>query len=724
MKKIALLLLLSTVLTTSLTVFTACSSQETGATDTTPSVTTAPQATDAPTIPSAPGSNSTLEHNVKLNADLDTMKVVVEKSEPKIEEYEGYSMVTSGAEWEIPTNVDYSLYDFLGSGNDLISDLQDEEKNRTYANYFKNNRVNYFRVTYTDGVANFKKVGQPAVTQTKALGAKLVIDRKLNRLLVYYQAINLRTSSDYASVTGKIGSFVNISFHTTAPVIYNVSVTKEAKSTSDGYINHKNLVPRQTDDGSFVGTAKFTLPYTAEPGEYYINFIINNSCVQSIPLTLEAGTDPRSDSYHLMLAGDWDLIGNDSYKQSMIDLFYSVYPRLIARWGIGTEPDTIIFYADTTYDGVAYASGNTVTVATDYARENPHDIGFFSHELTHNAQQYNFNYGDDAWWTENMATYGGFRHFHWSDPNYIQLCDKSEESVYYWPSTVDSTTYGPYGNGCKWFFAYMDYHWPTTQGPNGERINGLIDTINFEIKQGRLLGGSDNPTDKNNMFNKIVKEVTGYDCMEDIRKKYAEEFKSGVWDFKGFADYDGNFVVENLPGVPNPQYPMITDKNPGDKTAAKLETPVTEGTNLALGASIYKVSGAVNSKELGSMLVDGDLKTKWCCTSGSASDKTYSLDGALQWIVLDLGEEKTFNTYTIYNTKTQETGGNTTEWEILLSDDAKNWVSVDYQPNCNDNIVSFNIGTQSARYILLKGYTVDTGAGTIRLYEFQLYNQQ
>ena len=281
------------------------------------------------------------------------------------------------------------------------------------------------------------------------------------------------------------------------------------------------------------------------------------------------------------------------------------------------------------------------------------------------------------------------------------------------------------GDGSKWFFAYLDYRWPTIINENGEKELGLLDTLVHEIKNGRLRGyHTDKATDPNNLFNKIVKEVTGYDCMEDIRKKYAEEFKSGAWDFKGFRDYDGNFVVENLPGVPNPQYPMIADKNPGDKTAAKLETPVTEGTNLALGATIHKVSGEENSKELGSMLVDGNLKTKWCCTSGAASDKTYSLDGAKQWIVLDLGEKKTFNTYTIYNTKTQETGGNTTEWEILLSDDTKTWVSVDYQPDCNDNIVSFNIGTQSARYILLKGYTVDTGAGTIRLYEFQLYNQQ
>ncbi len=716
MKKTALLLLLATLLTSPLTLLTACQTQDTPpATTTTTATTTTEPEFIPPTVK--------VQHNVKLNEDLTSTKLVVEKSDPKTEEYDGYSMVTTGAAWEANTAIDFSLYDFVGTGRDLISYLSDEEHEQYYQ-YYKTDDIVYYRVNYQSRVDVFKKTNKNAVEQSEAVGATYQMKRKSGKLFVYYQELDLRTSADYSAVTGQIGKFVNMSFHASAPVAYKVSVTKKANSTDDGYIHHKNLVPRKAADGSYVGTAKFTVPYTAEPGEYFINIICNEECITSIPFTIEEGTDPRNDTFHLMLSGDWDLIGNDAYTQSMVDLFYNVYPRLIARWGVGTEPKTIIFHADTTYDGVAYALGNTVTVATNYARANPHDIGFFSHELTHNAQQYDFKYGDDAWWTENMATYGGFRHFHWSDPNYIQLCDKSEDSVYFWPSEIDSTTYGPYGNGCKWFFAYMDYHWPTTQDENGNRINGLIDTINFEIKTGRLKGGSDNPNNKDNTFNKIVKEVTGYDCMEDIRKKYAEEFKTGAWDFKGFANYDGNFVVENLPFVENPVYPMLSDKTPGDKTAAKLETPVTEGENLALGATVHKVSGFVNSKEVGEMLVDGDLKTKWCSTSDSGSDKTYSLDGAKQWIVLDLGEEKTFDTYTIYNTKTQETGGNTTEWEILLSNDAKTWVSVDYQPDCNDNIVSFNIGEQTARYILLKGYTVDTGAGTIRLYEFQLYNQQ
>ena len=113
------------------------------------------------------------------------------------------------------------------------------------------------------------------------------------------------------------------------------------------------------------------------------------------------------------------------------------------------------------------------------------------------------------------------------------------------------------------------------------------------------------------------------------------------------------------------------------------------------------------------------------CTAGAGKDKTYSLDGTRQWVVIDLGEKTTFNTYTIYNTKTKEPNrGNMSEWTIALSDDGVNWKVVDYQVGCEDNIASFHIGKQSARYILIRGYNVDGNlAGAVRLYEFQLYNK-
>ena len=131
---------------------------------------------------------------------------------------------------------------------------------------------------------------------------------------------------------------------------------------------------------------------------------------------------------------------------------------------------------------------------------------------------------------------------------------------------------------------------------------GLIDSINKLIKDNNT--GStytDDPYDVTTPFNKVVKDITGYDCIESLRKKYVEELKAGTWTFKGF--------------------------------------------------------------------------------------------------------------------------GNATECEILTSNDGQNWTSVDYQNNNNNASGSYNIGTQKARYVMIKVFTPDNGVGTLRLYDFQLYNK-
>ena len=707
MKKAALLLLLATVMLGAV----ACTS-DSGETTTT---TTTAQTTTTVTTQQAPVQKPAVEHNVTLNTDLETLKTVVESSSPKTEEFDGYTMKTSGAEWQINSGIDYSLYNFLGSGSDLVTHVQDKEG--PYSKYNSNDIV-YYRVNYEDQEEPFKKSNRNSTNQTKALGAKIVENKKLGKLMVYYQPIDLRMSVDYSEVTGGTGSFLRISFHTNLPATYKVNISKSKSDTGDGIIVHKNVVPAKSADGSYVGWGKMTIPYNAE-GQYYINFVCGTRCLGYVPITINKVADPRNPEFHLQYTGDWDSITAEGYWDSLTDLFYNTYPRLYTRWSKGGEPKTITFTADPTYDGVAYAMGTQVVVSSDYANANPSDIGFFSHEITHSVQQFNFSYGDGHWFTENMANFGGFRYHHWANSKYIQLYqDANQNDLYNW-------NWGAYGDGSKWFFTYLDYNWPTTLDENGNKVRGLIDTLVYEIKGGKLMGGTDNPTDVNTPFNKIVKQITGYDCIEDVRKKYEADFKSGAWEFNGFGDYVDNFLTEDIPYVQNPDYPMIREKNPGDKTAPKLETPVTEGENLALGSTVYKISGSIKAAEDGSKLVDGNLSTKWCSNGGSTKDRTYGLDGARQWIVLDLGAEKTFDTYTIYNTKTKESYNNMMEWEILISNDATNWTSVDYPPNCNEKLVSFNIGEQTARYILIKAYNVDgSSSGTIRLYEFQLYNQQ
>ena len=90
MKKIAILLLFATALST----FTGCNTTSEQPADTS-ATTTATTTTDSSTV--TPDNSSI--HNVKLNEDTTSTKVVVNKSTPQTEERDGYSLVTSGAEW-------------------------------------------------------------------------------------------------------------------------------------------------------------------------------------------------------------------------------------------------------------------------------------------------------------------------------------------------------------------------------------------------------------------------------------------------------------------------------------------------------------------------------------------------------------------------------------------------------------------------------------------------
>ncbi len=367
--------------------------------------------------------------------------------------------------------------------------------------------------------------------------------------------------------------------------------------------------------------------------------------------------------YDILFTGDWKDVTVDGYLEELTKLFYNSYPRLYQRWGNGTEPTTITFKADNNYDGVAYCQGTTVCVSTAYANSHPTDIGFFSHEITHSVQQYSgkLNYGDDvAWWTENMANYGGFRYFHWSNPKYVQIYEATDTSLQDWG-------YQQYGNN-KWFFAYMDSKYPTRKNADGTLKLGLIDSINKLIKDNNTGSNyTDDPYNVTTPFNKVVKDITGYDCIESLRKKYVEELKAGTWTFKGFGDYEDNWLTENIEGIANPEYPMVGEKIHGNKTAAKLSNVINDDTNLCLGAKVFDCSGFTNDSENASMLIDGKLGTKWCATSSNVTKGQYKLNGVKHWIQIDLGSEKEFNTYTLYNTQSKEGFGNATEWEILTS---------------------------------------------------------
>ena len=55
--------------------------------------------------------------------------------------------------------------------------------------------------------------------------------------------------------------------------------------------------------------------------------------------------------------------------------------------------------------GVAYTSGNTITIAGDWIKKSPDDYGMVVHELTHVIQQYRRTKRTDGWLVEGIADY-------------------------------------------------------------------------------------------------------------------------------------------------------------------------------------------------------------------------------------------------------------------------------------------------------------------------------
>ncbi len=263
-------------------------------------------------------------------------------------------------------------------------------------------------------------------------------------------------------------------------------------------------------------------------------------------IVLQAREAAARGEYKIFFVGDWDVITDSTYKSRLEKVFYDVYPRLVKRWGDKDISTAVVLKADKNFnmgeDVVGFTHGYLISFSTKYANNNPDDMGFFAHELTHAAQQYGDF--DTAWWTENMANYGRFRYYHWAGDDLWNL-------DYYSPN-VRNWGYEPYGE-CMWFFAYLDSKYPTVKNADGSLSYGLIDKINNEIKAGNIKSDGGKTCSDDN-FNAVVFNITGFKNIDDLREQYIKDLNNKSWVFSGFAGYRDNFITENIPGTAKPKY--------------------------------------------------------------------------------------------------------------------------------------------------------------------------
>jgi len=664
-----------------------------------------------------------------------TPGVTTEPIDPDLEPIvtDDYTAIPNKFEWVSTGDVDYSKFAYSGAGARVVSTLD--------AKYNGWDKTWY--LVAADGTKT--EIKKADARKLPTVGVNVTEDSNAKTASFDFTEIISVVEPSWSKVTARAGSYLMFEFTTNMSGGYYITVTSKEGGASVSAAYKQGEIEVKGANGKYTGIAKCTVPYSAGK-TFYINICHDDGSsypiAASIPVTI---TPAKYESaYRLQFIGEWEQVKDPEYLPNLVDLFYNVYPRLYARFAFGTEPKEITFEADKQYDGVAYCQGTRVCVSVDYANSNPRDLGFFSHEITHSVQQYNklTNYGGEtsyrdpatgktytakAWWTENMANFGGFRYFHWGySTKFVQIYNvQTQSSLWNWG-------WEPYGDGSKLFLSYLDWKFPSVDANNDKKLDvseyGVIDLINHTIKTATQ-SFSDNPYDPNSPFNKAVNTATKGVCktMEEARQLYEADCKSSTFVFTGFKNYVDNWRTEDLPGIPNPTYPSLEKVAKGDKTAPVLETPVTEGDNLAKGATIVEASSQGGTRNPIANLLDGDLTTQWQGAKATG-DYKYELGGFKHEVTIDLGETKTFDTYTLVNagSKSNNKNNNTAEWELFVSDDGKTWTSVDYQNDNKADIASMNIGDTSARYVMLRIFKTDqsVNAGTVRLYEFMLFDQK
>jgi Peptidase of plants and bacteria len=73
-----------------------------------------------------------------------------------------------------------------------------------------------------------------------------------------------------------------------------------------------------------------------------------------------------------------------------------------------TSPSEVKIVFKKDMKGVAFTSGNTITIAGDWIKKRPDDYGMVVHELTHVIQSYPRTKGKDGWLVEGIADYVRF----------------------------------------------------------------------------------------------------------------------------------------------------------------------------------------------------------------------------------------------------------------------------------------------------------------------------
>lgn len=388
--------------------------------------------------------------------------------------------------------------------------------------------------------------------------------------------------------------------------------------------------------------------------------------------------------YRLVYVGDWDNMKYPELFREKIRAQFERFPAVMARFGAtGRESRSILLTLDEDEPkNQVYTRLNTgfIVCARNFLNANsPTYTSYYIHELAHVTQ----NYGsfDSHWWDEHLANYIRFRYYLSTDPEEMEGFNYSGDD----PKVRDWGWAGnPYG-ACEWFFTYLDSKYPTHMDEDGNVAPGLIDTLHQAIKDWRVRSDGDSAMTDGD-FNATVKSVTGFDSFEELRKQYVRDLDSGAWEFSGFDGMEDSFLTEN----------------------ADEPVEIFEGEDdLLMGAEVVECSDA---RETAANVTDRSFRTCW------APDSL-----RLPYVIFDLGETRTFDTYSLFSGASSVNDPHTARsWDILVSNDMESWTVADSRRDVASAASSYYFAPATGRYVMFR--LTDGAKYHPQIYSLMLFN--
>ncbi len=139
--------------------------------------------------------------------------------------------------------------------------------------------------------------------------------------------------------------------------------------------------------------------------------------VLALPLTLapfyaranEDSAAPKPGTVHVQVDTSEvpDLEPWGAKAKALVEKWHPIIADLLKSDGF-TPPSEVKIVFKKDMKGVAFTSGNTITIAGDWIKKSPDDYGMVVHELTHVIQSYRRTKRNDGWLVEGIADYVRF----------------------------------------------------------------------------------------------------------------------------------------------------------------------------------------------------------------------------------------------------------------------------------------------------------------------------